>query len=480
MADTGSLKKKAVKGVFWNAIDKFSTRGLQFIFSILIARQLMPSDYGAIAIMEIFLALAQTFVDSGFGNALVRKPDRTEADYCTVFYFNIAVAVFCYFLLWIGAPYLADFYNLPELTKITRAVGVVLIINSLVGVQSAHLTIAINFKAFAKISIINSIVVGLVSLFLAWKGFGVWTLVFQHILSSALCAFMTWIQVRWRPQLVFSWRSFKEMFSFGSRLLASSLLNTLYNNIYGLVIGKKYTSADLGEFSKATTFANFPAYNISGILQSVSYPVLSTLQGDLPRLSDYYRRLIKVTAFLVFPAMFGLAAVSDPLIRLTLTDKWEGMIFYMQILCLSYMWGPINAVNLNLLKVLGKSDYFLRVEIVKKIIAFTILLISMPFGVKVICIGNFVQALCSIFVTTYYTKKLIGYGVFDQLGDLMHVISLCILMGLAVLSLSYVFTSLIMKLIVGIIVGVAIYVGSAYLFRFGEIQEIIGLLKSRK
>lgn len=479
MSEIDSLKHKAVKGVFWNAIDKFSTRGLQFVFSILIARQLMPSDYGAIAIMEIFLALAQTFVDSGFGNALVRKPDRTEADYCTVFYFNIVVAVICYLLLWAGAPLLASFYDLPELTKITRAVGVVLIINSLVGVQGAHLTIAINFKAVAKISIINSIVVGLFSLFLAWKGFGVWTLVLQHILSSVLCAIMTWLQVRWKPQLIFSWKSFKEMFSFGSRLLASSLLNTLYNNIYGLVIGKKYSAADLGEFSKATTFANFPAYNISGILQSVSYPVLSTIQNDLPRLSDYYRRLIKLTAFLVFPAMFGLAAVSDPLIRLTLTDKWEGMIFYMQILCLSYMWGPINAVNLNLLKVLGKSDYFLRVEIVKKIIAFTILIISMPFGVKVICVGNLVQALCSIFVTTYYTKKLIGYGIFDQLGDLFHVIVLCVIMGLAVLSLRLVFTNMILRLVVGIALGAVIYVSSAYYLRFSELKEVFNLLKSR-
>lgn len=470
-----SLKKKTVLGLVWSAIDKFSSRGIQFLFSILIARQLLPEDYGAIAIMQVFIALSQTFIDSGFGNALIRKKDRTEADYNTVFYFNIAVAVFCYLLLWAGAPFIARFYKLPELIKITRVVGLTLIINSLVGVQGAHLTAAINFKALAKVSIANSIISGLVALFLAARGFGVWALVFQQVASSVVSAFLTWIQVRWTPKLMFSWKSFKEMFSFGSRLLISSLVNTLYNNIYGLVVGKVYSPADLGEFSKASTFANFPSYNISGIIQGVSFPVLSTIQDDKEKLKGYYRRIIRVTAFAVFPAMVGMAAVADPLIRLALTDKWAGMIIYMQILSIAYMWAPIYAINLNLLKVLGRSDYFLKLMVVKKAIGFTILIITTPLGLVAMCLGNLFNSWTAQYVNTYYTKGLIGHGMMDQMKDIRGSLLLSLSMGVIVYLTTSLISSNLISLIAGITIGAIYYIGMAVLLKFPELKEIMNL-----
>ena len=362
-----SLKDKTVKGVIWSSIDRFSAQGIQFVFSILIARLLLPEDYGVIAMLNIFLAVSQTFIDSGFGTALIRKIDRTETDFSTVFYFNIAVASVFYVILFFCAPAIANFYETPLLESVTKVVALNLIINSLSGIHNAKLSIVIDFKSRAKISIITTLLTGAVGLWMAYAGYGVWTLVVQNLLSSVIRTVMLWIIVRWRPQLVFSWKSFKELFSFGSKLLASALLDTLYNNIYTLVIGKVFSPSTLGVYSKAKNLAQFPSSNITSVLQSVTFPVLSTIQNDEERLSDAYKRFLKLSAFVVFPLMVGLAAVADPFIRIALTDKWANAICLLQILCFSLIWYPIHAINLNILQVKGRSDYFLKLEIIKKV-----------------------------------------------------------------------------------------------------------------
>ena len=474
-----SLKEKTVKGVMWSSIDRFTSQGISFIFSILIARMLMPSDYGVIAMLGIFMAVSNCFIDSGFGTALVRKIDRTETDFSTVFYFNIVVAIIFYALLWIASPYIAAFYETPLLESITKVVGLNLIVGALGGIQGAKLSIAIDFKTTAKISVITNIFTGVAGLSLAYLGYGVWALVFQGLSSCILRTILLWCYVRWIPQWTFSKKSFNEMFSFGSKLLASALMDTTYNNIYTIVIGKCFSSTALGTYSRADGLAQFPSSNITGVLQSVTYPVLSSIQNEPERMAEGYKRVLRISAFVIFPLMVGLAAVADPFIRLTLTDNWEGSIYYLQILCFSLMWYPIHAINLNLLMAKGRSDYFLKLEIIKKIQGVLILCVTIPMGLVAMCYGRIVSSLISLIWNTYYTKKIIGYGYFQQMKDLGHIILHALVMGAITYSMVQIMPNNLLKLTAGIIVGGIYYIGGAYFMKFNEIQELISILKRK-
>lgn len=474
-----SLKQKTVKGVMWSAIDRFSSQGIQFLFSILIARLLLPEDFGVIAMLAIFLAVSQTFIDSGFGSALIRKIDRTEEDFSTVFYFNIAVALFFYALLWFASPFIADFYDVPLLETVTKVVGLTLIFNSLSGIQSAQLSIAIDFKTRAIISVTTVLITGSVTLWMAYNGYGVWALVTQAVLQSFLRSVLLWAFVRWMPKRVFSKKSFKELFAFGSKLLASGLLDTLYNNIYTLVIGKAFSSAQLGLFAKADSLAQMPSSNITGVMQNVTFPVLSTIQNEEERLANAYKRFLRISAFVVFPLMVGLASVADPLIRWILTDKWAGTIVLLQIVCFSYMLYPIHAINLNLLQVKGRSDYFLKLEIWKKILGVTTLCITLPFGLVVMCLGRVVTGWICLGLNTYYTKKLIGYGFFAQMKDFAHILLLSFSMGALVWGLTQLLPVLWLKLLVGVVAGGSFYLLGAYVLRFEELKDLLSLLKRK-
>lgn len=475
-----SLKDKTIKGVIWSAVDRFSAQGIQFVFSILIARLLVPEDYGVIAMLNIFLAVSQTFIDSGFGSALIRKIDRTEEDFSTVFYFNIAVASVFYLLLFLSAPDIADFYKTPLLESVTKVVALNLIINSLSGIHNAKLSIAIDFKSRAKISIITTLLTGAVGLWMAYAGYGVWSLVVQSVFSSILRTVMLWVVVKWHPQLFFSWRSFKQLFSYGSKLLASGLLDTLYNNIYTLVIGKVFSSSTLGVYSKANSLAQFPSSNITSILQSVTFPVLSTIQNEDDRLTDAYKRFLRLAAFVVFPLMVGLSAVADPFIRLALTDKWKEAIVLLQIICFALMWYPIHAINLNILQVKGRSDYFLKLEIIKKVQGVLFLIVTVPMGIVAMCCGKVLSSLISLIWNTYYTKKLIGYGYFAQIRDLLPILIHSLIMGGIVLFVVHIMPTLWLKLIVGVLAGVVYYIAGAYIMKFPEINEFLSILKLKR
>lgn len=474
-----NLKAKTVNGVIWSSIDRFTTQGIQFVFSILIARLLLPSDYGVVAMLGIFMAVSQCFIDSGFGTALVRKLDRTEVDFSTVFYFNNIAAVLFYALLWLASPYIAAFYDLPLLEDVTKVVGLNLIIGTLGGIQNAKLSIAIDFKTRAKISVITTIFTGVVGLYLAYRGYGVWALVFQGLSSNILRTLLLWAYVKWRPQWVFSWKSFREMFSFGSKMLASGLLDTIYNNIYTIVIGKCFNSTALGVYSRADGLAQFPSSNITGVLQAVTFPVLSSIQNDEERLAVGYKKLLRLSAFVIFPAMVGLAAVADPFIRLALTDKWEGAIRFLQIICFSMMWYPIHAINLNLLTATGRSDYFLKLEVIKKVQGVIVLAVTVPMGLVAMCYGRIVSSLISLVWNTYYTKKIIGYGYVQQMKDLMHILLHSLVMGAITYGVVGILPNLWLKLIVGILVGAVYYITGAYLMKFEEMQELLLIIKRK-
>ena len=475
-----SLKDKTVKGVFWSSIDRFTSQGISFIFGMLIARMLMPSDYGVIAMLGIFMAVSGCFIDSGFSTALVRKIDRTEVDFSTVFYFNNVAAVLFYGLLWLASPYIAAFYELPLLEDVTKVVGLNLIVGALGGIQGAKLSIAIDFKTRAKISVITNLFTGIVGLFLAYQGYGVWALVFQGLSSNILRTILLWCYVKWSPQWVFSWKSFRELFSFGSKMLASGLLDTTYNNIYTIVIGKCFHSSALGVYSRADGLAQFPSSNITSVLQSVTFPVLSSIQNDEERLAMGYKKLLRLSAFIIFPLMVGLAAVADPFIRLVLTDKWEGTIYYLQILCFALMWYPIHAINLNLLIAKGRSDYFLKLEVIKKIQGVIVLCVTVPLGLVVMCYGRIVSSLICLIWNTYYTKEIIGYGYVQQMKDLMHILIHALLMGAITFYVVSIASTLWLKLILGVLTGMAYYLLGAYLMKFEEIQELILILKRKK
>jgi O-antigen/teichoic acid export membrane protein len=473
------LKSKTTKGIFWSSIQTFSTYGILFVIGIILARLLMPSDYGLIGILGVFTAISGVFVNSGFSNALIRKQNCSEEDFSTVFYFNIVVAVFFYFVLFFTSPLIAEFYDIPELKVITKVVALSLIINSFTIVQQAKLTKNIDFKTQVKAYVLAVVISGIIGIAMAYNGFGVWALVVQILTGSFITAVMLWHYSKWRPQTGFSKKSFKELFGFGSKLLVSSLLDTIYNNIYKIVIGKKFSQVELGYFTQASDFAQFPSASITGILQRVTFPVLSTIQDDEDRLRASYRKLLKLSAFIIFPLMVGMAALADPFIRCFLTDKWQDTIILLQIICFSMMWYPIHAINLNLLQVKGRSDLFLRLEIIKKIFGVSVLVITIPLGLKAMCIGMVFSSVTSLIINTYYTGKLINVGFFKQMKDLLPILIYSFSMGLLIFGVTKFIHSNFVCLVTGILLGTIYYLYIAKLTKSPELTEIRNLLTNR-
>lgn len=474
-----SLKRKAAKGILWSSFERFSVQGVQFFIMIIMARLLTPEDYGLIGLLVIFLAVAQSLIDSGFSQALIRKQNRTEKDNSTVFYFNIVVSSFLYILFFISAPYIASFYNTPELTSIMRVVSLGVIINSLALVQRAQYTINIDFKTQAKASFAAVVFSGSIGIALAYTGTGVWALVVQQLLNLGINTVMLWHYSRWRPLLYFSWQSFHELFAFGSKLMITGLLNTIYSNIYPIVIGKLFSASSLGHYTRAHQFSEFPSSNITGIIQRVTYPVLCSIQNDDERLAKIYRRFLKLSAFIIFPMMTGLSAVSKPFIFLAIGSQWALSVVLLQIICFSMMWYPIHGINLNLLQVKGRSDLFLRLEIIKKVLGVLVISMTAPWGVAAMCYGSIVSSLIALVINTYYTGKLIHLGFFKQMRDLTPALLLSLVMfGLIRIINTYI-ESLYLQLAIGVTFGFVFYLGCSFLFRFKELDELISLIRKK-
>ncbi len=474
-----SLKRKTVSGVVWSSLERFSVQGIQFVIMIVMARILSPSDYGLIGMLTVFLAVSQSLIDSGFSQALIRKQDRTEVDNSTVFYFNFVVGLVLYLILFVTAPYIASFYNIPELTSVTRVISLSVFINSLVVVQRALLTSKIDFKTQAKASFIAALFSGTIGITMAYKGFGVWSLVAQQIIDSLINTLLLWFFSKWRPLKIFSWISFQELFSFGSKLLASGLLGTVYNNLYIMVIGKFFSASDLGYYTRAYQFSAFPSSNLTETLQRVTYPALCNLQDDNIRLAAVYRRMLRVFAFIIFPLLIGLAAVAKPLVLLLLTEKWSFTAVLLQVICFSMMWYPIHAINLNLLQVKGRSDLFLRLEIIKKCIGVLTLCITIPMGLISICIGSVFSSLIALALNTYYTGKLINVGFFRQMRDLYPILFYSLTMGGLVYYVIQFITSNALQLIVGIVLGIIYYLSISFLFKSKELKELLQIIKRK-
>lgn len=475
-----NLKNKTLSGIIWSSIERFSLGTAQFVINVIMARLLVPSDYGMIGMLAIFLQISQAFVDSGFTNALIQRKDRTETDFSTAFYFNILIALIFYCVLFISAPAIARFYDMPELINVTRVIAFTLIINSLSAVHKTKLIIDVNFKTQSKISLSAAIISGCLGIWMAYIGWGVWALVWQTVLNSILLTILFYYFIRWKPLLIFSVQSFKQLFSFGSKLLISGMIHTIYKNLYTIVIGKRFSAVDLGCYTRAEQFAMYPSSNLNAIISRVIFPILSTIQNDDEQLKIVYRKYIRLSSYIIFPLMVGLAALAKPIIELLLTDKWSGVVILLQILCFDWMFDHLSIINLNLLYVKGRSDLALKLEVVKKTIATIILFISIPFGLIAMCWGRVLYSLVATYLNTRYTKSLIGLGLLKQINDVFTCFILAIIMGGIVYSITYLKLPNMNHLIIGVIVGVTFYMSISVFFKMNSYIILLNLIRNGK
>jgi O-antigen/teichoic acid export membrane protein len=453
----GELRDKTVSGVKWSAIGRFSTQGIGFLIGLILARLLSPADYGVVGMAGIFFAIAQTFIDSGFGSALIRKNDCTDADYSTAFYFNAVVGLLCCVILSFASPIIADFFNTPILADIVIVMSINMFIGSLSIVQGARLTAAIDFKSQAKISLITAILSGILGIAMAYNGFGVWSLVWQGVFANLLRTVLLLIITKWYPKWQFSKESFRYLFNFGSKILTASLLHTIYANMTTMIIGKYYSARDLGYYSRGESLAALPSTNITGILGSVTYPILSKIQNDDKRLIQAYRKYISMTSMVIFFGMSLLAALAKPLIVTLLTDKWTNSVIFLQVFCFALMFDHLCQLNLNILYVKGRSDLVLKLEMVKKTISIAMIITSIPFGVLAICISRAIYTQIAIVINTYYTGKLYGLGYFAQVGDFIKYLFFSLVSVLPAYLFSFTEYHSIIVLVVGTLIACVIY-----------------------
>lgn len=471
-----SLKSKTKKGLFWSALERFGTQGISAVFTIFLARLLSPEDYGLVALPMVFLSIAQCFIDSGFGSAIIRKADLKEEDINTAFIFNIIVGINCYVILFFISPFIARFYDAPILSDLLKVTALNLLIGSLCTVQQALLTKNIDFKRQAKISLCASIVGGTIGVTLALKGMGVWALVFQAVFAQSVRAILLWRTSEWRPTVHWSWQSFRYLWNYGSKMLASGLIDTIYNNIYPIIIGKKFMKSDLGNFNTANQLASLPSSNLTGVLQRVTFPVLSTIQNDNERLSRNYRKILRLSAFIVFPLMMGLSAAGDPFVRVFLGDKWEGCIILLQLACFYMMFYPIHAINLDLLQVKGRSDMFLKLEIIKKVLGVAVMIIAIPHGIVVMVASGIVTSVLALAINTYYTGVLIDVGFWKQMKDISPIIVIGMVMWAAIMALNSFVENIYVALPCDIVLGIAIYYTLSKLFLKSCLNETLSML----
>jgi len=475
-----SLKSRAVNSVLWNSAEKFAIQISVFIIGVILARILSPADFGLIGMLSIFILLSQVLVDSGLGSGLIQKQNRTDIDFSTVFVFNLGVSLIIYILLFFAAPVIADFYDMPQLTILTRVLSFNIVINSFAIIQRSKLIIKLNFKSLAKVNVISTIIGGAAAIYMAYTGFGVWALVVQNLTKALIAVVLLWILSDWRFSVKFSSQSFNGLFNYGYKLLLSKLYAQGFDESVKLIIGKVYSASDLGFFSRAKQFPNLVADTIANILQQVTFPILSTLQDDTERLISVYRRIIKITSFFIFPAMTLLALLADPIIRLLLTDKWAPAVEYLQWLSFARIFYPISLLNMNILKAIGRSDLFLKVDLSKAPVFITILVITVPMGIKAMVIGYVINSWISFIINTYMPGRLFNYGLFKQLKDIYLFIIITVIMAIVVYFTKGFFDNLFLKLIIGVVSGVVSYLFLAYLFKMDELEEIKGLFNKVK
>lgn len=474
-----SLKSQTKEGLFWKFAEQLAHYGIQFIIGIAMARMLSPTDYGISAIPAVFLAISGIFISGGFSSALVRKPDLKEEDLSTAYIYSMSVGCLCYVLLFFAAPWIAEFYETPVLKPLIRVTALSFIYSPIGTPQGVLLKRRLDFKTPTKISVAIKLLSGVIGVTMAYTGYGVWALIISGLVAGITGQIITISIVRWYPKTGWSKESFRYLWDYGNKIMASSLINTVYNNITPIIVGKFFSMDELGVYNRARGYASLPSSHLHGVVSSVSFPVLSKIQNDDERLINNYRRMIKVSGFITFPLMMLLSALARPLIITMITAKWEACIILLQIICFSKMWYPIHALNLNILQIKGRSDLFLKVEIIKKTYGLIILGLSLPFGLIVFCSAQVASAILSLYVNTWYTGKLYGFGFKKQMKDLIPILMLGFLMFVCVLGITHTISNMILQIFIGGIVGFGVYVGGAYLMKLDTLEDVHFLLKRK-
>lgn len=473
-----SLKQKTIRGTAWSMIDSVANQGITFLVGLVLARLLTPEEYGLIGIIMIFVAVFNSIVDSGFSSALVRKTDVKDIDYNTVFITNLTLSFVLFFVMFFCAPWIAQFFQQPQLEPLSKVMASIVVINAFAIIQRTILVKKIDFKTQTKISLIASISSGAIGITMALMGHGVWSLVGQQISRQLLNTLFLWVYAKWYPRLQFSKASFNELFGFGWKLLASGLIDTVWREIYQVVIGKFYSPATLGQYTRAHQFSSIASSNLTAIVQRVSYPVLSSIQDDKERLKLAYKRVIKVTMLVTFVLMLGMAAVAKPMILVLVGEQWLPCVPFLQIICFSMMLYPLHSLNLNMLQVQGRSDLFLRLEIIKKCVAIIPLLLGIFIDIYWMLIGSVITGLFAYYLNAYYSGPFINYSISEQIKDIFPSFMIALFMFVCLFLISMLAINPFILLPLQIVVGASIAVGICELCKREEYLEIKKIAKS--
>lgn len=473
-------KSKVLASLFWKLLERTGTQGIQFIVSIVLARLLMPEQYGIIALVMVFISLARVFVQSGFNTALIQKKDADEVDFSSVLYLSLGVAGVLYVIIYFSAPFIASFYTQPLLVPVIRVLSITLFIGAFNSIQNAFVARNMLFKRLFISSLGAVIISGVVGIIAAYQGWGVWALVAQQLTNQLMIAIILWFTVKWRPHLLFSFKRVKTLFSYGSKLLASALIDILYRELTTLFIGRMYTPAMLGFYNRGQQFPQLIVTNINGSIQSVMLPALSAHQDNRKRVKDMMRKAIVTSSFLIFPMMIGMAVVAEPLVKIVLTEKWLPAVPFLQIFCISFSLWPIHTANLQAINAMGRSDIFLKLEVIKKIMGLIILGISLPFGVYAIALGQVVSGFVSTFINAYPNKQLLDYSYKEQLADIMPSLMISLVMGVIVYSINFLSMPAWQILVLQVVSGSIIYIGLAKIFKIESFNYLIKTIKELK
>ena len=473
-----NMQAKTISNLIWKYSERCGAQIIQFIVQIILARLLTPSDYGIIGLITVFITISLVFAQSGLGQALVQRKHIDNEEFSTVFYFSMIFSVILYGILFLCAPIIASFYNEPVLISIVRVLGVTVIIGAVNSVQQAYVQKTMQFKRFFWSTLGGTLASAVVGIYMAYRGYGVWALVGQQISNQLVNTVILWFTVKWRPMLMFSVLKAKRLFSYGWKLLCSSLIDTIYNNIYSLIIGKFYSSADLGYYNRGKQFPMLIIQNINSAIDSVLFPVMAEVQDEKQRLKNMVRRSIVTSTFLIFPAMAGLAAIAKPLTVILLTEKWLPAVPFIWFCCFTYAFWPVHTANLQAIKALGKSDIFLKLEIIKKIIGVAVLVITIPFGLYIMMLGQCFTTLTSSFINAFPNKRLLGYSYLEQVKDMLPSLVLSVAMLLVITLIQLLNLNNWITIGLQILIGVSVYFGMAKLFKLECLTYIEQTIKT--
>lgn len=461
----------------WRFMERIGAQGVKLLVEIVLARLLFPEDYGVIALVTVFINILNVFVDSGLGNSLIQKKDADQLDFSTVFWFNIVFCLLLYGLLFFCAPLISNFYNRQELIPVLRVLGLQLVVSGVKNIQHAYVARTMQFKRFFFATLGGTIGAAIIGIWMAYRGYGVWALVAQQLFNVSVDTIILWITVKWRPSFQFSFIRFKRLFSYGWKLLLSHLIDKAYNDLRQLIIGRLYSSADLAQYNRGKQFPYLFISNVNKSIDSVLFPTMSKEQDDKQKVKAMTRRAIKTSTFILAPLMMGLAFIGEPLVELVLTAKWLPSVPFMRIFCITYMFYPIHTANLNAIKAMGRSDLFLKLEIIKKVVGLTALFLTIRISVMAMAYSLLFTSVAAQIINSWPNRKLLDYKYKDQLKDILPSILLAVFMGACVYSVEFLKLSSILTILIQIPLGVIIYVAGSKLLHFDSYEYVLGMIK---